>query len=176
MATTPFSFAEETAVHDNPATNATEPAAQPAGGTLTRVIADGQTFSTLTAAIKAAGLEETLGGSDNYTIFAPTDEAFTKLKAGSLDKLLLPENKEKLRSLLMYHVIAGKVMAADLKDDMEVKTMNGETLKIDIDGDKVKANSAILYSMDVPAENGVMHAVGEVIVPKSLDEFADLED
>ncbi|WP_411826017.1 fasciclin domain-containing protein [Luteolibacter sp. AS25] len=145
-------------------------------GSLTAVISDSATFATLTAALKAAGLDTVLGGNDNYTIFAPTDEAFGKLPAGTLDKLLMPANKEKLRSLLLYHVIPGKVFSTDLKDDMEVTTANGELLEIDIDGDEVKAEDAMVYSTDTMATNGVMHSVGEVIVPESLDGFAGLDD
>lgn len=145
-------------------------------GSLTTVIGDSATFSTLAAALKATGLDVTLGGKENYTIFAPTDEAFAKLNEKTLAKLMLPENKEKLRSLLLYHVVPGKVMAADLKDDMEVKTANGEKVKIDINGDEVKVNDSKVFSTDTPATNGVMHSVGEVIVPKSLDKFAGLED
>eukprot|EP00903_Cladosiphon_okamuranus_P003774 g3772.t1 len=145
-------------------------------GSLTTVISDSATFATLTAALKAAGLDTVLGGNDNYTIFAPTDEAFGKLPEGTLNKLLMPANKEKLRSLLLYHVIPGKVLSSDLKDDMEVTTANGELLEIDIDGDEIKAEDAKVFSTDTMAKNGVMHSVGEVIVPESLDEFAGLED
>jgi len=177
-AITPYSIAEDEASEKETDKKKMEEKAMPEimAGSLTTVISDSATFSTLTAALKATGLDATLGGKDNFTIFAPTDEAFQKLTEGTLDKLMLPQNKEKLRSLLLYHVVAGKVMAADLKDDMEVTTMNGEKLKIDIDGDEVKANDAKVFSTDAAATNGVMHGVGEVIVPKSLDEFADLED
>lgn len=144
-------------------------------GSLTSVLADSATFSTLTKAIKAAGLDATLGSTDEFTIFAPTDEAFGKLPTGTLDKLMLPENKEKLRMLLLYHVVAGKVMAADLTDG-DVKTANGEKLDIDVSDDKVEVNGAQVFSADVSATNGVLHSIGEVLVPKSLDEFADLED
>ncbi len=145
-------------------------------GSLTTTIQDSVTFSILSAALKASGLDVTLGQKGTYTIFAPTDEAFQKLDKATLDKLLLPENKEKLRSLLLYHVVAGNVMAADLKDEMKVKTMNGEMLEIDIDGDEVKANDSKVFSTDVVATNGVMHSVGEVIIPESLEGFASLDD
>ncbi len=146
-------------------------------GSLTTVIHDSKTFSILTKALKAAGLDQTLGQKGTYTIFAPTDEAFQKLDAGTLDKLLLPENKEKLRSLLLYHVVAGKVMAADLKDG-EVKTMNGEKIEVDVDdnGKDVEIDDAKVFSTDVPATNGVMHSIGSVLVPDSLDGFAGLDD
>lgn len=150
-----------------------KPAVQP--GTLTKTIADSATFATLTKALKAAELDITLGTEGTYTIFAPTDEAFGKLPAGTLDKLLLPENKEKLRSLLLYHVIAGKMLAADLKDG-EVKTMNGEKIEVEIEDDRIEVNDAKVFSSDVMASNGVMHSVDRVIVPKSLDGFAGLDD
>ena len=82
--------------------------------------------------------------------------------------MLLPENKEKLRSLLLYHVVAGKVLAADLKDS-DVKTMNGEKIKIDVDGEKIDVQNKKVFSADVLANNGVMHTIGEVMIPKSLD-------
>jgi len=146
-------------------------------GTLTTSIRDSATFSILAKALKAAELDTVLGQKGSYTIFAPTDEAFGKLKEGTLDKLMLPENKEKLRSLLLYHVVAGNVMAADLKD-MAVKTMNGEMIKVDVDDDgkEIEINEVRVASADVVASNGVMHSIGEVLVPKSLDEFANLED
>ena len=144
-------------------------------GTLADLIADSATFSTLTKAIKAAGLEEVLGAKGTYTIFAPTDEAFDKLPAGTLGKLLLPENKEKLRSLLLYHVVPGNVLSVDLKDG-DVKTMNGEKVKVDVDGDTIKVDDSKVYSVDVLGSNGVMHSIGTVIIPKSLNGFAGLEN
>ena len=144
-------------------------------GTLADLIADSATFSTLTKAIKAAGLEDILGAKGTNTIFAPTDEAFGKLPAGTLDKLLLPENKEKLRSLLLYHVVPGNVLSIDLKDG-EVKSMNGEKVEIDVEGDTIEVEDSKLYSVDVMASNGVMHSIGTVIVPKSLDGFAGLDE
>lgn len=143
-------------------------------GSLTTVIADSATFSTLTKALKSAGLDATLGGADEFTVFAPTDEAFGKLPAGTLTKLMLPENKEKLRMLLLYHVIAGKRLAADLTDG-EVKSVNGEKLKIDVSSDKIEVDGNKVFSADVSATNGVMHSIGKVLVPKSLDGFAELK-
>lgn len=144
-------------------------------GTLTAMIADSVTFSTLTKCLKAAELDVTLGTKGDYTIFAPTDEAFGKLSEETLTKLMLPENKEKLRSLLLYHVVAGRVLAADLQDG-EVKTMNGEKLEVDVDKDKIEINDEKVFSADVTASNGVMHSVGEVLVPESLDGFEDLDN
>lgn len=146
--------------------------AQP--GSLTAMIADSATFSTLTKALKAAELDVTLGAKGEFTIFAPTDEAFGKLPAETLTKLMLPENKEKLRSLLLYHVIAGKMLAADLIDG-EVKTMNGEKVKIEVEADKIELDGSKVFSADVVATNGVMHSIGTVLVPKSLDGFVGLD-
>jgi uncharacterized surface protein with fasciclin (FAS1) repeats len=143
-------------------------------GSLTTVIADSASFSTLTKALKAAGLDTTLGGKDEFTVFAPTDEAFGKLPAETLTKLMLPENKEKLRMLLLYHVVAGKVLAADLTNG-DVKTVNGAKLKVDVSSDKIEVDGAKVYSSDVSATNGVMHSIGKVLVPKSLDGFAGLK-
>ncbi len=146
-------------------------------GSLTTSIQDSVTFSILSKALKAAELDTVLGQKGSYTIFAPTDEAFGKLEEGTLDKLLLPENKEKLRSLLLYHVVAGNMMAADLKD-MDLKTMNGEKIEVDVgdDGTEIEINDLHVASADVVANNGVMHSIGEVLVPESLDDFAGLED
>jgi len=147
----------------------------PEPGSIAAALRDGATFSILTKAIKAAGLEETLGTKGSYTVFAPTDEAFMKLPEGALDKLLLPENKEKLRSLLMYHVIPGQFTSSDLKDG-EVKTANGEKVEIDVDGATVEVEDAKVAKADLVVSNGIIHSVDKVIVPKSLDGFADLDE
>ncbi len=176
----PLAFAAET-VAEKPKMEektTTEPAKPfaPDPGSLTATINDSVTFSTLKKALIASGLDVVLADKTGvYTIFAPTDEAFDKLPAGTLGKLMLPQNKEKLRSLLLYHVVAGKVPAADLKDG-EVTTMNGEKVKIKIDGGTVEVGETKVFSADVMATNGVMHSIGEVLVPKTLDGFAKLED
>ena len=143
-------------------------------GSLTATIGDSVTFSTLAKALKATGLDLTLGNKGEYTVFAPTDEAFGKLPADVLTKLMLPENKEKLRSLLLYHVIAGRMTAADLKKG-EVKTMNGEKVKVDVDGAKIELDGSKVFSVDVLATNGVMHTMGTVLVPKSLKGLPGLD-
>lgn len=142
-------------------------------GTLTAMLGDSVTFSTLTKALKASELDATLGAKGEFTIFAPTDDAFGKLPPGVLAKLMLPENKEKLRSLLLYHVVAGRMLAADLKDG-DVKTMNAEEVKITATTDKIEVDGSKVFSADVTASNGVMHSIGEVLVPKSLKGFAGL--
>jgi len=167
---TPAAFSEETVVEKTKIVK--ETSVQP--GSLTATIADSVTFSTLTKALKAADLDVTLGAKGEFTVFAPTDEAFGKLPAKVLTKLLLPENKEKLRSLLLYHVVAGKVLAADLKDG-EVKTRNGQKGKNEAKENKIEVNGSKVFRADVTATNGVMHSIGTVLVPKSLDEFAGLE-
>jgi uncharacterized surface protein with fasciclin (FAS1) repeats len=143
------------------------------GKSITDLVSDSTTFSTLKKALKAAELDVTLGSKGAYTLFAPTDEAFDKLPAGTLSKLLLPENKEKLRSLLLYHVVPGKLLAAELKNG-EVKTLNGEKVKIDADGKKVEVNQANVYGADISANNGVVHTIGKVLVPESLKGFQGL--
>lgn len=186
IATMTLAFALSAITHSASAQDPAAPAEKPAPGnaeapaiekgSLTSVVNDSVTFSILSKALAATGLDVTLGAPGAFTIFAPTDEAFTKLDEGVLDKLMLPQNKEKLRSLLLFHVVAGKVMAADLKEG-EVMTMNGEKFTVDIEGDAdIEINEAKVSSPNVPATNGVMHSVGQVLVPASLDDFADLED
>lgn len=165
----PAAFAQE-AVADQPKMERKESVQS---GSLAAMIADSATFSTLTKALKAAELDLTLGNKGEFTVFAPTDEAFGKLPAEALTKLMLPENKEKLRSLLLYHVIAGRMLAADLKDG-DVKTMNGEKVKIGSGTDKVEIDGSKIFSSDVVANNGVMHSIGKVLVPKSMEGFVGL--
>lgn len=123
-------------------------------------------FNTLVTAVKAAGLVETLKGKGPFTVFAPTDAAFAKLPAGTVESLLKPENKEKLTQVLTYHVVPGKVMAADVKGKViEAETVEGSTLSID--GTKgVTVNGANVIKPDVTASNGVIHAVDAVLMPK----------
>ncbi len=123
-------------------------------------------FKTLVAAIKAAGLVETLKGKGPFTVFAPTDEAFAKLPAGTLDTLLKPENKEKLKGILTYHVVAGKVMAKDVVTLKEAKTVNGQMLTIAVKDGKVMVNNANVVKTDVAASNGVIHVIDAVLLPK----------
>lgn len=166
--TAPLSIAQEEKAAEKTEEKATE--AKVEKGSLTSLIEDSASFSILTKALKAAELDITLGTKGAYTVFAPTDEAFSKLPEGKLDKLLLPENKEKLRSLLLYHVVAGQTLSIDLKDG-DVKTMNGEKVAIKAKGDKIEVGDAKVFSVDVMASNGVMHSIGEVLVPKSLEKL-----
>ena len=143
-------------------------------GSLTDLVADSVSFSTLKAALQATGLDVTLGQKGVYTLFAPTDEAFDKLPAGTLGKLLLPQNKEKLRSLLLYHVIPDQMLAVDLKEG-QVTTLNGEKVKVKVDNGKVEIDAAKVFSTDVMANNGVMHSIGAVLIPKSMEGFSGLD-
>ena len=121
-------------------------------------------FNTLVAAVKAAGLVETLQGKGPFTIFAPTDEAFAKLPKGTVEDLLKPENKEKLVAILTYHVVAGKVMAADVKT-MKAKTVNGQSLDIKVTDGDVTVDNAKVVKTDVAASNGVIHVIDTVVLP-----------
>jgi uncharacterized surface protein with fasciclin (FAS1) repeats len=122
-------------------------------------------FTTLVAAIKAADLVETLKGAGPFTVFAPTDSAFEALPAGTIDDLLKPENKAKLASILTYHVVAGKVMSTDLSDGMTPDTVNGETVTIKTEGG-VTINGTTVSTADIDADNGVIHVVDSVLMPK----------
>lgn len=122
-------------------------------------------FTTLVAAVTAAELVETLSGAGPFTVFAPVDEAFAALPAGTVDSLILPESKEKLTSILTYHVVAGKVMSGDLSDGMVAATVNGENLTIHIHDGKVMINDAEVIMADVDTDNGVIHVINKVIMP-----------
>jgi uncharacterized surface protein with fasciclin (FAS1) repeats len=135
-----------------------------AGKDLVGVASGADNFKTLVAAVKAAGLVETLQGEGPYTIFAPTDEAFAKLPAGTVEDLLKPENKEKLVAILTYHVVPGKVMAADVKT-MKAKTVNGKELSIKVEDGKVTVDNAKVIKTDVAAKNGVIHVIDTVVLP-----------
>jgi uncharacterized surface protein with fasciclin (FAS1) repeats len=123
-------------------------------------------FNTLVAAVKAAGLVETLKGPGPFTVFAPTDEAFAKLPAGTVDDLLKPENKAKLTAILTYHVVPGKVMAADVVKLKEAKTVQGQPVKIKAKGGAVMVDNAKVVKTDITTSNGVIHVIDTVIMPK----------
>jgi uncharacterized surface protein with fasciclin (FAS1) repeats len=142
--------------------------AQTAPGTIVEVAAGNKSFSTLVAAVKAAGLVETLSGKGPFTVFAPTDEAFAKLPKGTVEDLLKPENKAKLTAILTYHVVAGKVMAADAikLDGKMAATVNKQEIAIKVKDGKVMINDATVIIADVAASNGVIHAIDTVLLPK----------
>ncbi len=130
------------------------------------VAASAGSFNTLVAAVKAAGLVETLKSKGPFTVFAPTDEAFAKLPAGTLDSLLKPENKEKLKSILTYHVLSGKVASADIAGKMmSVQTVQGSKAQINAT-EGVMVDNAKVIQADVEASNGVIHVIDTVILPK----------
>ncbi len=123
-------------------------------------------FNTLAAALKAAGLIETLKGEGPFTVFAPTDDAFKKLPEGTVENLLKPENKNKLVSILTYHVVSGKVMASDVVKLKEAKTVNGQKVMIKVKDSKVFVDNAQVVKTDINASNGVIHVLDTVILPK----------
>ena len=123
-------------------------------------------FKTLAAALKAADLVETLKGKGPFTVFAPTDAAFAKLPAGTVESLLKPENKAKLVAILTYHVVAGQVMAAEAAKLPSAKTVNGESLTIHAMGGKVMVDGATVTTADIACSNGVIHVIDQVILPQ----------
>lgn len=123
-------------------------------------------FNTLVAAVKAAGLVETLKGDGPFTVFAPTDDAFAKLPAGTVEDLLKPENKEQLVAVLTYHVVPGKVMSSDIAGkEMKVKSVQGSELSVNAK-DGVKIDAASVVKADIETTNGVIHVIDQVVLPK----------
>ncbi|MCS7264644.1 MAG: fasciclin domain-containing protein [Armatimonadetes bacterium] len=128
-------------------------------------------FKTLVAAVQAAGLVDALKQPGPFTVFAPTDDAFAKLPPGTVDDLLKPENKDKLVKVLTYHVVEGKHMCADVKqlpDGAKVPTLSGESITVTFKGDDVFVDGAKVVSVDIEADNGVIHVIDAVILPPSL--------
>ena len=122
-------------------------------------------FNTLVAAVKAAGLVDTLKGPGPFTVFAPTDEAFAKLPAGTVENLLKPENKAKLTAILTYHVVPGAVKAEQVTKLDEAKTVNGAMVKVSTDHGKVMINDAQVMTPDIETSNGIIHVIDRVILP-----------
>jgi transforming growth factor-beta-induced protein len=139
--------------------------------TIVDIAAGNPDFSTLVAAVSAAGLVEALSGEGPFTVFAPTNEAFAKLPAGTLESLLLPENKQALTDILLYHVVSGSVLAADVVKLSEAETLLGKNVAIKVDMDNVMINEATIVATDIIADNGVIHVIDSVILPP-----ADLVD
>jgi uncharacterized surface protein with fasciclin (FAS1) repeats len=123
-------------------------------------------FNTLAAALKAAGLVDTLKGKGPFTVFAPTDDAFAKLPAGTVEDLLKPENKEKLVAILTYHVVPGKLMAADVLKRHALKTVNGANLKISMRDGAAMVDDARIVKTDIVTSNGVIHVIDAVVLPQ----------
>lgn len=136
-------------------------------GDIVDTAAGADKFKTLVAAVKAAGLVETLKGKGPFTVFAPTDEAFAKIDKSTLDSLLKPENKEKLVAILKYHVVSGKVTAADVVKLKEAETVQGSKAKITVKDGKVKVDDANVTKTDIMCDNGVIHVIDAVIMPPS---------
>jgi uncharacterized surface protein with fasciclin (FAS1) repeats len=122
-------------------------------------------LSTLVAAVKAGDLVDVLKSDGPFTVFAPTNEAFAKLPAGTVENLLKPENKDKLVAVLTYHVVAGKVMSGDLKNGMKAKTVQGSEITVTLKDGKAMINNATVTAADIIADNGVVHVIDTVILP-----------
>ena len=129
-------------------------------------VAAGQ-FNTLAAALEAADLVDTLKGDGPFTVFAPTDAAFAKLPAGTVESLLKPENRDQLVAILTYHVVPGKVEAADVVKLEEAKTVNGQDVRITVADSGVQVDNANVIKTDIEASNGVIHVIDTVILPSS---------
>ncbi len=130
-------------------------------------------FNTLVAAVQAAELVEALKGEGPFTVFAPTDEAFAALPEGTIDNLLKPENQEQLQQILLYHVVAGKIMAADIGSGAQPATLQGATIDVVGADSGVTVNGANVVAADVVASNGVIHVIDAVILPPASSSSAD---
>jgi uncharacterized surface protein with fasciclin (FAS1) repeats len=140
------------------------PAAAQRGDIPTVARSAGQ-FATLVTALDAAGLTETLRGNGPFTVFAPTDEAFRRLPAGTVENLLKPENRDQLRAILLYHVVPGRVNAAAARELSTAKTVEGRNIRIRAQGSSLMINNATVVRADVGATNGVIHVIDEVLLP-----------
>jgi uncharacterized surface protein with fasciclin (FAS1) repeats len=132
---------------------------------IVELASDTDNLSTLVAAVKAAGLVETLSGEGPFTVFAPTNEAFAALPEGTVENLLKPENRDMLVKILTYHVVSGKVMSGDLSDGMMAETVEGSQITVSISDAGVSINDASVIAADVEANNGVVHLIDSVIMP-----------
>lgn len=158
---------EETIVEEAPMEETPE-VTDEGPGTIVDVAVEAGTFTTLAAALEAAGLVETLQGEGPFTVFAPTDDAFAALPEGVLDALLLPENLETLQSILTYHVVSGAVYAADVTTG-DVPTVEGSAISVDTAEGVVLNGSAVVTATDIEASNGVIHVIDAVILPPGVD-------
>ncbi len=153
---------------EQPAAGELEPAAQPVAAELSiaEIAAADGNFEILTAAIEAAGLTEALSNSDlSITVFAPTDEAFAALPEGTVEALLLPENRDQLTQLLTYHVVDGEVLSTDLASG-EVETLSGGSVTVAVGGETVTINQANVVTADIEASNGIIHVIDSVLLPQ----------
>lgn len=167
LAGTLTSCGNETANNETADTTAatTETATLPA--TVVAIAQASPDHSTLVAAVTAAELVETLSGEGPFTVFAPTNAAFEQLPAGTLDNLLKPENKATLTGILTYHVVPGKLKAADLVDGQKLKTVNGAELTVGVTDAGVTIDGALVTAADLEAGNGVVHVINAVVLPKN---------
>ena len=131
------------------------------------IAASNPDFSTLVTAVKAAGLVDALKGDGPITVFAPTNDAFAKLPAGTIESLLKPENKDKLVAVLTYHVVPGKVKAADVVTVNSATSLQGQDIAVTVDGSTVMVDDAQVVATDIEASNGVIHVIDSVILPAS---------
>jgi uncharacterized surface protein with fasciclin (FAS1) repeats len=161
-----IALAGSTWARPQPAARAADTPAPTAPRDIVDTAAAAGSFKTLAAALTAAGLVDTLKGPGPFTVFAPTDEAFAKLPAGAVDNLLKPENKDQLIKVLTYHVVPGKVMAADVVKLNSAKTVQGESLAFKVSGGKVMVDGATVTKADIIASNGVIHVIDAVVLPK----------
>ncbi len=153
-----------------------EPTMVPLPKTIVDIAIEDGRFTTLVAAVTAADLVETLQGEGPFTVFAPTDDAFAKLPAGTLEDLLKPENKQMLTDILLYHVVAGKVMASDVVNLTEAMTVFGKNVAVKVDGSKVYINDAEVIITDIEASNGIIHVIDTVILPPAEEQVMDIVD
>lgn len=142
-------------------------AAEQPGKDIVATAVEAGSFKTLATALQAAGLIETLQGKGPFTVFAPTDDAFSKLPQGTVESLLKPENKSQLIAVLTYHVVAGKVMAADVVKLSAAGTVNGQRVDIKVSGDDVQVDQARVVATDISCSNGVIHVVDQVLLPST---------
>jgi uncharacterized surface protein with fasciclin (FAS1) repeats len=159
---------EEVAVEETTPEPMEEEMVEEGPGTIVDVAVGAGTFTTLVAAVQAAGLVETLSGEGPFTVFAPTDEAFAALPEGVLDALLLEENKELLARILTYHVVSGAVFSADVTTG-DVASVEGSTIAVEATDAGVTVNGANVTAVDIEASNGVIHVIDQVILPADVD-------
>lgn len=158
--------AQEPATADSASAESPVPPAEQPSSDILQTAAAAGSFSTLGAAIKAAGLEETLSGPGPFTVFAPTDDAFAKLPAGTVENLLKPENKAKLVAVLTYHVVSGNLLAKDVVTSTKLKSVQGQELSVVVNGSQVSVDGAKVIKTDIAASNGVIHVLDSVVLPK----------
>ncbi|NDD97035.1 MAG: fasciclin domain-containing protein [Acidimicrobiia bacterium] len=162
---------EAPATSEAPSTEAPMGTEAPAAEDIVAIASANEDFSTLVAAVSAAGLVETLQGEGPFTVFAPTNAAFDALPAGLLDKLLMPENKDVLVKILTYHVVSGAIMAADVTAG-DVASVEGGMIAVTTNDGGVQVNGASVVSADIVASNGVIHVIDAVILPPDVDPAA----